>query len=91
MGKYSVWYDNEDQWDPNDIKEPVLKCKAKTIIAAAERVANDTDDNYAALIVRDEESGEYYQIALRRSWEVTRGPYRVTMAELSDEQGEEAP
>ena len=89
MSKFSVWYDYEEEWDPDDIAEPVRVCEAKTIQEAAESVANDTndtDDNNVLLIVRDEESGDYYQIELRRAWQPRAVARRVTLAELAGEE-----
>jgi len=80
---YSMWHDMQEQWDPEDIDEPVMQCQARNAIEAAERCADDTDDNNVNLIVRNDRTGEYRNIELQRSWNVkTDRP--TSLKELSE-------
>ncbi len=80
--QYSVWHDNQEQWDPDHIDEPALQCQARNFIEAAEKLADDYDSSYAELIVRDDESNTYHHIVLVRGWEVKRDNL-TSLAELS--------
>jgi hypothetical protein len=60
----------QEQWDPDHIDEPAMHCQARTALEAAERCADDSDSNYANFIVRNNETGEYRNIELQRSWSV---------------------
>ena len=80
---FSVWHDMQEQWDPENIDEPAMSCKATSFLVAAERCADDSDASYANLIVRNDRTGEYRNIELQRSWTVkTDRP--TTLKELSD-------
>ena len=67
MPAFSVWHDNEEQWDPNDIDPPALKCVARTAAEAAEKLADDSDDlSYGDFIVRNDELETYHHVTLAR-------------------------
>lgn len=70
MTKFSVWHDDQEQWDEDAIDEPALVCEAESALVAAERLADDTDDNHVTVIVLDHNAGEYRIIELRREWGV---------------------
>lgn len=79
---FSVWHDTEEQWDPDHIDPPALRCKTTSFIRAAERLADDSDSSYGTFIVRDDEANCYRRIELMRGWEVkTDTP--ITLDELS--------
>ncbi len=78
----SVWYDSQEQWDPEDIDPPALRCTASSYLAAAERLADDSDASYGTFIVRDETTGVYRSVELVRSWTVKRDA-PTTLTELS--------
>ncbi len=82
-GKYSVWYETMEQWDPDDIDEPVRVCEASGFIHAAEMVADDTDHDHVVLIVRDDLSGVYRHIELVRGWEL-KSNQLTSLDELSE-------
>ena len=79
---FSVWHDNQEQWDPDAIDEPALRCHAKSELAAAERLADDSDFNHVVVIVRDDKADTYRQIELTRSWSVKHN-FSISLAELS--------
>jgi hypothetical protein len=68
--RYSVWYDNEEQWDQDAIDPPALQCQTRSALEAAERLADSSDSSYGTFIVRDEETGVYRHIKLVRGWTV---------------------
>jgi hypothetical protein len=79
MKIYSVWRDNEEQWDPDDIDEPVRYAEP-TAAQAAECYANETDIG-GAFIVRDDETQIYCRIEIRHAWIVT-AERATSLAEL---------
>jgi hypothetical protein len=79
---YSVWYDKQEQWDPEDIDEPALRCQARYPVEAAERLAEDDDSDCMDFIVRDDESNSYRIITLVRGWSV-KCDSATSLAELS--------
>lgn len=72
MHWYSVWHDNQEQWDPDDIDKPALRCQTQTAVAAAERLAEQDDNHYGKFIVRDDDLVQYRFVELRREWSVVR-------------------
>jgi len=83
ISRYSVWHDNEEQWDPDAIDPPALQCQARSAQEAAERLADDSDDSYGTFIVRDEETGTYRHIELVRGWSV-KSDQLITLAWLCE-------
>ena len=81
MRQYSVWHDCQEQWDPDHIDEPALRCEARDALTAAERLADGTDDNCVSVIVRDDADNTFRSIELVRSWSVTRHT-TTTLADL---------
>ena len=79
---FSVWHDNQEQWDPDAIDEPALRCQATSAIGAAEQLAGDSDSNSGDFIVRDDAENTYRQISLVRYWKV-RIDRNTSLAELS--------
>lgn len=80
--KFSVWRDNQEQWDPDDIDEPAKRCEARNAIEAAEKLADDCDASYGTFIVRDDVADTYRVIELRRSWAV-KSDRSSSLADLS--------
>lgn len=70
LKSFSVWYDNDAQWDPDHFDEPELRCRASTAIAAAEQLADASEAKHCHVIVRDDATGVYRQIELVREWMV---------------------
>lgn len=70
LHQYSVWYDNQEQWDPARIPKPDLECRAPSALAAAKRLGNNSDATHVSVIVRDDETLTYRQIELTREWTV---------------------
>jgi hypothetical protein len=79
---FSVWHDNQEQWDPDHIDEPALRCHAGSEVEAAERLADDGDSNHVSVIVRDDNADTYRQIELTRNWSVKHS-FSTSLAELS--------
>lgn len=78
---FSVWHDNEEQWDSDNLDPPARRCKARSFVEAAEQLADDSDSSYGTFIVRDDQTNSYRRIALTRGWEVkTDAP--ITLEEL---------
>jgi hypothetical protein len=72
LKNYSVWYYRQEQWDPDAIDEPDLRCQAGSSIEAAERLADNDDTRTGEFIVRDDIADTYRQIELVRSWQIKR-------------------
>ena len=67
---FSVWIDNNEQWDADHIDPPAWCGDATSPQNAAERAAADVDDRHVALIVRDDEAQTYRRFELVRDWTV---------------------
>lgn len=80
---FSVWHDNQEQWDPDDIEEPALRCQARSSAEAAERLADDSEITAGKFIVRNDTDNTYRLIELRRAWEVVRD-MPTSLSELSE-------
>jgi hypothetical protein len=79
---FSVWHDLQEQWDPDHIDEPQLRCQALSSVEAAEKLADlELLDRHGRFIVRDEEAGTYRCVELVRGWSV-KTDMTVTLEEL---------
>lgn len=78
---FSVWHDLEEQWDPDHIDEPRLRCQALSSVEAAEELADLELLDRRRFIVRDNEAGTYRRVELVRSWSV-KTDMTVTLEEL---------
>lgn len=72
MTKYAIWQSHEEQWDANDLDPPRAIIEASNPQVAAEIFAEQQllGDNEAALVIRDESSGSYFEIELIKRWDI---------------------
>jgi hypothetical protein len=77
--KYSIWIDNEEQWDPDVAESPVATVEASSAYAAAEKFATedfyDHGDELTLIVRSDGEGGYYTQINLKCEWKVHRSHF----------------
>jgi hypothetical protein len=79
---FSVWHDNQEQWDPDDIEEP-FRCQARSSVEAAEQLAENSESDSGSFIVRDDTDNTYRLIELKRVWEV-KHDWPTSLAELCE-------
>lgn len=85
LRSFSVWFDHNEQWDPEDIDPPTRRVQAVSAEEAAKKLASDDDpgDGIArTLIVRDDAANTFRQIEVVREWRVNRD-MPITLEELS--------
>lgn len=72
MAKYSVWRAYQEQWDKDNIDPPGMVVDARDPSDAAIKFAEAKylSSDEAAFIVRDDGSGQYFEIELAQVWEV---------------------
>lgn len=82
MQTYSVWWDNQEQWDPDDIDEPKLRCQATHHANAAEQLADQEDVSKGTFIVRRDHDNVFRVVELAHQW-IVKSDTRTTIEELS--------
>ena len=82
MEAFSVWWDLHEQWDPDDIDEPKLRCQAKNHVDAAEQLAEQDDVSRGEFIVRRDRDGAFRVVELTYQW-IVKSDTRTTIEELS--------
>jgi len=83
MPTFSVWHENGEQWDPNNIDPPALKCVARTAVEAAGRLADSSDDlSFGEFIVRNDELKTYHHVTLARGGWTVLSDRRTSLEEL---------
>jgi hypothetical protein len=79
--RYSVWQAFLDKWPAGEVPSPDFECDALTDMSAAEKFAEKTHTRgELAVIVRDNQTGQYTEIEMVERWECLYTPR--TLAEL---------
>lgn len=84
MSQYSVWTDNQEQWDANDIDPPAWTGEAESFAEAAEIYLEHEfeDGSYAELVVRNDDNGNYYACKFNKSGWSLKIASNTTLEEL---------
>lgn len=71
MGKYIVWEAHLEKWNKDDLPKPDATVDAKDPEDAAKQFSDRSHfSEEAAVIVRDEKTGSYYEIEMIKAWEL---------------------